>query len=234
MHVPDDRHLDPAKLISTSNTLAGWIDRDFNHAHLSVVAANVQRLTQEAVVTAERIRRPIWPLRVGIWGLCLVFVAGAVHQLVSHRFDEVLHFLDETKGAVLYLGGFLLGFITLEVRLKRRRAIKAVNELRAVAHIVDMHQLAKDQAIGEFREQTSPEKMESYLHACIALLALLSKIGQLYVEHFPDTVATQAVNEFEMIATGLSNKIWMKILSLQRLEGTLPQHDEEATPLKSR
>jgi hypothetical protein len=26
----------------------------------------------------------------------------------------------------------------------------------------------------------------------------------------------------------------MKILSLQRLEGTLPQHDEEAAPLKSR
>ena len=234
MHVPDDRHLDPAKLISTSNTLAGWIDRGFNHAHLSVVAANVQRLTQEAVVTAERIRRPIWPLRVGIWGLCLVFVAGAVQQLVSHRLDEVLHFLDETKEAALYLGGFLLGFITLEVRLKRRRAIKAVNELRAVAHIVDMHQLAKDQAIGEFREQTTPEKMESYLHACIALLALLSKIGQLYVEHFPDTVATQAVNEFEMIATGLSNKIWMKILSLQRPEGTLPKHDEEAAPLKSR
>ena len=48
MHDPDDRHLDPAKLISTSSTLAGWIDRDFNHAHLSVVAANVQRLTQEA------------------------------------------------------------------------------------------------------------------------------------------------------------------------------------------
>jgi hypothetical protein len=37
-----------------------------------------------------------------------------------------------------------------------------------------------------------------------------------------------------MIATGLSNKIWMKILSLQRLEGTLPKHDEEAAPLQSR
>jgi hypothetical protein len=233
MHDPD-RHLDPAKLIKTSATLAGWIDKDFNHSHLSAVAANVQRLTQEAVVTAQRIRRPIWPLRVGIWGLCLAFLAGAVHQLVTHRLDEVLRFLDETKGAALYLGAFLLGFITLEVRLKRRRAIKAINELRAVAHIVDMHQLAKDQTIGEFREQTTAEKMNGYLHACIALLALLSKIGQLYVEHFPDTVATQSVNEFEMIATGLSNKIWMKILSLQRPEGTLETHEKEAAPLKSR
>jgi hypothetical protein len=233
MHDPD-RHLDPAKLIKTSRTLAAWIDRDFNHSHLSVVAANVERLTQEAVVTAQRIRRPIWPLRVGIWALCLAFVAGAVQQVVTHQLDEILHFLDDTKGAALYLGAFLVGFITLEVRLKRRRAIKAVNELRAVAHIVDMHQLAKDQTIGEFREHTTPEKMDSYLHACIALLALLSKIGQLYVEHFPDTVATQATNEFEMIATGLSNKIWMKILSLTRPEGTLVTHEEAAAPLKSR
>ncbi len=229
-----DRHLDPAKLIKTSDNLAAWIDRDFNHSHLSVVAANVQRLTQEAVVTAQRIRRPIWLLRIGIWGLCLAFVAGAVHQLVTHRLDEILHFLDETKGAALYLGAFLLAFITLEVRFKRRRAIKAVNELRAVAHIVDMHQLAKDQTIEEFREHTTPEQMERYLHACIALLALLSKIGQLYVEHFPDTVATQAVNEFEMIATGLSDKIWMKILSLKRPDATLVPHEEAATPMKSR
>jgi hypothetical protein len=227
-----DRHLDPAKLISTSAALTAWIDKDFNHAHLAQVAANVHRLTQEAVVMAQRIRRPIWLLRIGIWGLILAFVAGAVQQLVTHRLDEVLHFLDDTKGAALYIGAFLLGFITLEVRLKRRRALKAISELRAVAHIVDMHQLAKDQSIEEFRERTTPEKMDSYLHACIALLALLSKVGQLYVEHFPDTVATSAVNDFEMISTGLSNKIWMKILDLKRSDGTLAKHEEEAA-LKS-
>jgi hypothetical protein len=232
MHHPD-RHLDPNKLINTSAALTAWIDKDFNHAHLARVAANVHRLTQEAVVTAERIRRPIWPLRIGIWGLILAFVAGAVHQLVTHRLDEILRFLDETKGAALYIGVFLLAFITLEVRFKRRRALRAIGELRAVAHIVDMHQLAKDQTIEEFREHTTPEKMESYLHACIALLALLSKIGQLYVEHFPDTVATQSVNDFEMITTGLSNKIWMKILNLKRFDGTLPRPEEEAAALKS-
>jgi hypothetical protein len=231
MHHPD-RQLDPTKLISTSAALTGWIDKDFNHAHLARVAANVHRLTQEAVVTAQRIRRPIWPLRLGIWGLILAFVAGAVHQLVTHQLDEVLRFLDETKGAALYLGAFLVAFITLEVRLKRRRALRAIGELRAVAHIVDMHQLAKDQTIEEFRERTTPEHMESYLHACIALLALLSKIGQLYVEHFPDTVATQAVNDFEMIATGLSNKIWMKVLNLRRADGPRTLHEEVAATLK--
>ena len=34
--------------------------------------------------------------------------------------------------------------VTLEVRLKRRRALAAIHELRAMAHIIDMHQLTKD------------------------------------------------------------------------------------------
>ena len=89
-------------------------------------------------------------------------------------------------------------------------------------HIVDMHQLAKDQAIENFREERQ-EKIEEYLHACTALLALLSKIGQLYVENFPDHVATSAVNDFEMITTGLSNKIWMKILSMKKIDVAMPR-----------
>jgi hypothetical protein len=220
-----DRHLNPAKLARTSEALTEWIGREFSKAHLAQVGANIHRLTQEAVVKAQKIRRPIWPLRIGTWLLILAFLAGAVHQLATQDLRDILHFLDDTKGAAIYIGGFLVVCITLEVRLKRRRALRAINELRAVAHIVDMHQLAKDQTIEEFRETMTAEKMESYLHACIALLALLSKIGQLYVEHFPDTVATQAANDLEMITNGLSNKIWMKILSLKKFDIALPHKE---------
>jgi hypothetical protein len=214
-----ERNLDPNKLIRTSEELAEWIGKEFPHAHLAVVAAGVHQIAQEAVVKASRIRQPILLLRIPIWGLVALAVAGAVHQLATHRLSEILQFLDETKGAALYLFAFLLAFITLEVRWKRRRALKAISDLRAQAHIVDMHQLAKDEAIEQFREEDHRTgKILTYLHACTALLALLSKIGQLYVEHFPDTVATQAANDFEMITTGLSNKIWMKILSMKKFE----------------
>ncbi len=172
---------------------------------------------------AEAIRRPIWPLRAGVWGLVLLAVIGAVHQVVTHQFHEILKFLDDTKGAAVYIAGFLAILIGLELRWKRRRALRAISELRALAHVVDMHQLAKDQAMSHFREETNAEKIAEYLHACTALLALLSKIGQLYVEQLPDTVATSAVNDFEMITTGLANKIWMKILSMKRFDLSLPE-----------
>jgi hypothetical protein len=223
MALNTDRNLDPGRLITTSAHLAEWIDKAFAPSHLVQVARNISRLTQEAVVKAQKIREPIWPLRIGVWIAVLLFVIGAVYQVATHHIDEILKFLDDTKGAALYLAGFALAFFTIEVRLKRRRALEAISELRAVAHIVDMHQLAKDPAIEEFREGGRTEKMESYLHACTALLALLSKLGQMYVEHFPDTVATKAANDFEMISTGLSNKIWMKILSMKELAVAVPK-----------
>jgi hypothetical protein len=81
-----------------------------------------------------------------------------------------------------------------------------------------MHQLAKDPAIEQFRQGGRQAKVTEYLHACTALLALLSKVAQCYVENFRDPVATNAVNDFELITTGLSNKIWMKILSMKGID----------------
>jgi hypothetical protein len=135
-----------------------------------------------------------------------------------------MKFLDETKGAGMYLFGGLVFLFTLEARFKRLKAMRAIHELRAVAHIIDMHQLAKDPALEKFHihldakgnlTANRQQHIEKYLHACIALLAIVSKIGQLYVEHFPDTTAIHSVNDFETICTGLSNKIGDKLLVLK-------------------
>jgi hypothetical protein len=34
--------------------------------------------------------------------------------------------------------------MTIETRVKRRRALRAIHELRSIAHVIDMHQLTKD------------------------------------------------------------------------------------------
>jgi hypothetical protein len=53
-------------------------------------------------------------------------------------------------------------------------------------------------------------------------LALLSKIGQLYVERFPDPPTLAAVNQFESLTTGLSGKIWQKLMILDRVRADAP------------
>jgi hypothetical protein len=222
------RTLKEDKLLETADRLEKRIGERFPQSGLSQVAVEVVQLIREAVVRAERIRRPNMPLRVGLVVLLVLLVLGGV--LAFPREDDklpqrVLQVLDETKGALVYLGAAALFLITLEVRLKRRRALKAVHELRAVAHIIDMHQLTKDpDRLGEAEaplmvagQVLTAEGMGRYLHYCTELLALVSKVGQLYVQDFPDGIALSAVDQFENLATGLSQKIWQKIMILDRI-----------------
>lgn len=60
------------------------------------------------------------------------------------------------------------------------------------------------------------DDMDYYLRYCTDLLAVVSKIGQLYVQDFSDSAALSAVDQFESLATGLSSKLWQK-LTITRL-----------------
>ncbi|MGE3804023.1 MAG: hypothetical protein AB7K24_05045, partial [Gemmataceae bacterium] len=98
-----------------------------------------------------------------------------------------------------------------------------IHELRAIAHLVDMHQLTKDpdrlgrQSIDVAGQNLDAITMGRYLAYCTELLALLSKIAQIYVQDFPDGTAMAAVDQFENLSTGLSSKIWQKLMMLERL-----------------
>ena len=143
--------------------------------------------------------------------------------------QAVLQFWDAAKGGAAILAALALFLITLETRLKRHRALRAVHELRAMAHLIDMYQLTK--APDRCGHQSQPVKvsgrpidakdMGHYLHFCTELLAVVSKIGQLYVQDFRDADAQTAVDQFEGLATGLSSKIWQKLMILDRISSDL-------------
>ena len=45
---------------------------------------------------------------------------------------------------LIFLGVAVYFLLTMETRIKRRRALEALHQIRSVVHIVDMHQLTKD------------------------------------------------------------------------------------------
>ena len=53
---------------------------------------------------------------------------------------------------------------------------------------------------------------------CSELLALTSKLAALYAERFNDSVVLQAVDEVEALTSGLSAKIWQKIMVLDAID----------------
>jgi len=50
------------------------------------------------------------------------------------------------------------------------------------------------------------------------MLSIIGKIAALYVQQFNDPPALAAVNEVESLTTGLSRKIWQKIMILNTIE----------------
>jgi hypothetical protein len=122
---------------------------------------------------------------------------------------------------VVFLSAGIASLVTLENRLKRGRALKALHELRAMAHIIDLHQLRKDPTLpGGAGPPAEPPLTEPqtarYLDYCSDLLALISKTAAWYGQQFPDPIALQAVDQVEGLTAGLSQKIWQKIMLLDR------------------
>lgn len=229
------RALREDKLLETVEKIQRRINERFPASGLSQVAAEIVQITREALVRAETIRRPNLWLRGGLVLLALIAVGGVVYYVRDGTPDSpplarLMEFLDAAKGSAAVLGATAIFLVTLETRYKRSRALKATHELRAMAHLIDMHQLTKDpDRLGHPEEplyvadqRLDAEGMSRYLHFCTELLAVVSKVGQLYVQDFPDAGAVTAVDHFEALATGLSSKIWQKIMILDRLPAACP------------
>jgi hypothetical protein len=87
-----------------------------------------------------------------------------------------------------------------------------------------MHQLTKDPDRVLSRVYTPTERspkvvlnkflLSRYLDYCSEMLSLTGKLAAIYVQTFDDSVALSAVNEVESLTTGLSSKIWQKIMIL--------------------
>jgi hypothetical protein len=229
--------LDHQHLIATVGRLHDRIAERFPDAGLRGVAAELRRITAAHAERTARIRRPAWRLRLcsalllsaGIGLLAWLFaVARADFGTDRTSVADALQSLEAVISMLFFLGAGAVYVASLELRSKRRRCLEALHELRALAHIVDMHQLTKDPehtlhphhaTASSPKRQLSPFLLTRYLDYCAELLALIGKIGALYAQDFPDPQAVDAVDDIEDLTSGLSGKIWQKIMILANHPG---------------
>jgi hypothetical protein len=227
------RSLDAALIVQTCRFTRERIAGRFAGSGLSQVAAELGAVSEAAAAQASWLARPHLPLRAlavtGIAAIFLIIAGVALHVKVQPTFGSIAEFLqglDAAINEVVFIGVAAFFFLTMETRLKRRRALGAIHELRSIAHIIDLHQLTKDPdclaetpAAGEghARLPQNPGELVRYLDHCSDLLALISKIAALYVQNFNDPVTLAAVNEIENLTNGLSRKIWQKIMIIDRV-----------------
>ena len=227
------RALDPGRILETAQRLEQRIHERFPEAGLSRVARELRLVSAECVERGAYLARPNRPLRVAVLLLIVAIVVLIGMTLLAIRLpaniggiSDFVQALDAAVNDIVFVGIGIFFLLTLETRLKRRRALKAIHELRSIAHLVDMHQLTKDpdrilSATGATKSSPqrnlTPPELTRYLDYCSELLSLTGKIAALYVQNFADPVVLGAVTEVEGLATALSNKIWQKIMILDTM-----------------
>ena len=155
-----------------------------------------------------------------IVGSMIWAVLPQLGQVSNASVIEIIAALEAGTNELVLVGLSIFFLVNLETRIKRAQAVRAIHELRSIAHVIDMHQLTKDPAryrhasvateSSPVRELNLPDMMR-YLDYCSEMLSLTSKIAALYIQRFNDNAVMEAVSDVEILCTGLSNKVWQKL-----------------------
>jgi hypothetical protein len=243
------RELDVSHIIATCETLQRRIEERFPESGLSRVAKELCQVAREASRVALWLAQPIRWVRILTICVAVALTGGLVGafsvirlEMSSKTIDAFAQGIEAMVNDVVFVGIGLYFLVSLEARIKRRRALGALHVLRSLAHIVDMHQLTKDPErllhpgpdtkSSPAREMT-PFMLARYLDYASEVLSLISKVGAVYVQHFDDADTVQAASDVEDLTVGLSRKVWQKITILDRvtdLAGSSPRAKPSVAP----
>ena len=224
--------LDASNIVDTAASLSERISERFPGSGLSKVASELLATCREAAALSRWLAKPNRWLRVVV-GLALlllaVLLAGVLLNLRMEsgfrNLSDMFQGLEAAVNDVIFIGVAVFFLLGWERRIKRKRALTAIHTLRSMAHIIDMHQLTKDPARATSsgsdtgaspRRTLTPFELTRYLDYCSELLAVISKVAALYVQRFHDPVTMAAVDQIETLASGLSRKVWQKIMIIDR------------------
>lgn len=228
------RSLKPDLIVTQTQQLRMRIYERFPERSILKVCEELLDIAREARARTKEISTPNYTLRffsymIGavlavIVALLFVpifnFISVLAFEPGSEEVMDVVQLIEADLNAVIILGAAIFFLVSLDRRSKQNRTLKALHELRSLAHVIDMHQLTKDperllsayDVTPSSPEKMTPFELTRYLDYCSEMLSIIGKIAALYVQEFDDEVAIGAVNEIENLTSGLSRKIWQKIM----------------------
>lgn len=226
--------LESSHIVATIDRLKQRIDARFPESGLSRICGELLSTARSAAERSAGFARPIIAIRLFSWLLVALLVAGIALAVAATglrwgdvELQDVIQVSEAGLNEVIIIGAGLLFLVGFERRIKRSRGLRALHELRVVAHIIDMHQLTKDperllerysSTSASPRETMTAFELNRYLDYCSELLSLTGKVAAIYVQKFDDPVVLEAVGEIEDLTTGLCQKIWQKMNLLQRID----------------
>jgi hypothetical protein len=223
------RSIDAQRVIVTLERLHKRIEARFQGAGLASVCQELISMAADTIKLVAHLARPNIPVRVGVGliltaGLGFAIYGGRLLSLETHTKElfPLVSGLESVVNLILIVGTGVFVLSSLETRLKRHQAMKALHELRSIIHVIDMHQLTKDPAmVTGPKTPASPDhaltafELVRYLDYCSEMLSLAGKLAALYAQDFNDGDIIEAASDLEQMATNLSQKVWQKITIVQ-------------------
>lgn len=248
------RTLNLGKTQDTLGILVRRIHERFPDSSLVQVAQELHTIALETESKVRWISTPNYLLRSGV-----AVLIGAILLILGLSFNNVewtigtfpmaefIQVMEAGFNDLVLIGAAIFFLTSIESRVKRARTLQSLNELRAIAHVIDMHQLTKDPTElrrssdltpSSPRREMSAFELNRYLDYCSELLSLTSKLASIHAQHLPDTAVVSAINELEALTTGLSRKIWQKIMILQAISPEIASQSAQiaspsTAPIKS-
>jgi hypothetical protein len=146
---------------------------------------------------------------VGLW-----YLVGHVHT--RWEFGTVTELFEATDAGfnlLVLLAGALWFFLTLEARIKRKRALDSIVELREFIHVIDVTQLYYTPDLYKADPASSHSSLNldyTYLLFCTQMLGVINDLASLYTRGAAGDSILRAVSEVEMLANAITAKLLSK------------------------
>ena len=235
--------LDAEKIISTVGRLELRVEDRFSDSTLKKTVGQLVELSRKSKANIEWIGSPNIPLRVLSAILIAIGLFGLIYSITYIDFkiedtalSNVVTLSEAIFNDLVLIGAAIFFLVSIESRVKRGRALKSLNELRVIAHVIDMLQLTKDpnhilnggqDTANSPKRNLSKFELLRYLDYCSEATALIAKVAALYSQSLPDEIVVRSVNEIEVLSTGLSRKIWQKIMILNSVSDGLKRIEDQ-------
>jgi hypothetical protein len=223
--------LDPSRIVETAGNLAREIGERLPGSNLSGLAVELVQIAHCTEERASHARQPIYAVRAGS---LLAIVAGAsllgfigFHVHTRWEFStitEVFEAADAGFNLLAILAGALWFLGSFEARIKRRRKLESIEELREFIHVIDVTQLyyTPDLFRSEGEATLGGRKLDyTYLLFCSQMLAVIGNLAPLYARGAMGDTVLRAVADVETLANAITVKLQSKAESVRLGRRTL-------------
>jgi len=136
------RRLDESQISQTLRRLRDRVAERFPGSGLNSVSAELVELSEESFECVRYLQRPSWPIRIAVGTVIAVMTVviglGALSIQVNRhveRISELVQMLESAINDIIFLGVGIYFLLTLEGRIKRRRALRSLHQLRSVERL---------------------------------------------------------------------------------------------------